>query len=137
MVDAKKEEFEAAMKRENSHCQWNKLGIVFATFFAICIGQMLRGSVKAPSLINLSRCGTAGWSIFLFIIVLCSSLAWKGLSIARREHEEVVRLGLPEGKGDIDWTSFNKCRLVLTLAFLGGVFAGGLGAGGGVVYSWI
>ena len=66
--------------KEQTHMQWDKLWIVFATSVVIFLASLIRGSKKFPSILGISKCSFADVVLLLLILLLCGLLTRRALS---------------------------------------------------------
>jgi uncharacterized membrane protein YfcA len=95
--------------------------------------NLLRGTPKLPSLINIDKCGTLDWSIllgFMAFAISCTVLATtkvkKNQALKRKLDGELL-------KGTVNFSG-NSLYVLLIGSFAGGICAA-LGLGGGVVFN--
>lgn len=95
--------------------------------------NLMRGSKKNPSIINIQKCGTLDWALLFGAIIFYVGVFYTNvLRVQRQEHiKKVAKVGVHEG--DI---SFEGDQLLkLAFAGVGGGLASAVGLGGGVVFN--
>jgi uncharacterized membrane protein YfcA len=94
---------------------------------------MMRGSKKNPSIINITKCGTLDWGLFMGFILINIAVFYAQVVRVQREEQikKVTKIG--RGKSDIEFSGNTLKKLVLVS--LAGGFVGAVGLGGGIVFN--
>ena len=82
----------------------------------------------------MERCSAPDFVTIAGILFACLAMSWLALRHVCEEHQLAQALDVPGAPSDIDWSSSSKYRLV-ALGFVGGLLAGWLGMGGGILYN--
>lgn len=124
----------AVVARESSNlANWKCHIMCFCLLACVFVVNMMRGSKKNPSIINIQKCGTLDWTLFLGSIIFYVLVFYMNvLKIQASEQiKKITKIGYFES--DFEYKGFSLFKLVL--ASIGGGFAGAVGLGGGVVFN--
>ena len=96
--------------------------------------NLIRGSPKNESIIEMDTCGAASWSILVGIILLCGLVTWYNVRQVRREMLIKKAFGALCAS-DIDVLDRNTLIYILIMSFIGSFLGNALGLGGGFIYN--
>lgn len=133
----KEEKFlEVLLHREGSHLlQWRKHLQAFASIIFSLLINFLRGSKRAPSIIEgFERCSGLDWGMFALFILISMSLTVLGVIVNRREQALKEKVGKGLVPTDIRFKGVQLAQLIFG-AFIGGWVGGALGLGGGSIFN--
>lgn len=94
--------------------------------------NLMRGSSRNPSIINIAKCGALDWMLFTSFIVMCVSICY--LQVRRVQQNEEVKKLTNIGTHKSDMLYSGNSLVWLILAGIGGGLAGAVGLGGAVVF---
>ena len=97
------------------------------------VDNLLEGSKKLGSIINIEKCGKYFWGIFFIFVFFC--LGFTKLFYKRVKDEAPPKYNIDELKLEFDITSpevEKKITKIVFYCFLAGVVSGMLGIGGGI-----
>jgi uncharacterized membrane protein YfcA len=94
----------------------------------------LRGTGKKPSVIGVTKCDTVDHTLFILLIVSGLIVTIISVVILKKEYNYKVKVGYKFTPGDFECTTKNSFKLPL-IAFTGGLIAGGLGIGAGLIFN--
>lgn len=111
---------------------WKTHLVCFCLLLLSFVVQLLRGSSKAPSIINIQQCGVIDWTIFgAFIAILLCVFYMQVLRV--QGNEEVKKITGIGKQSDFEFTGGSLTTLCLVSLF--GGFCSSIGLGGGIVYN--
>jgi uncharacterized membrane protein YfcA len=95
--------------------------------------NLIRGSAKNPSIVNLQKCGVVDWSIFWGFIVMACFLSY--LSVQRVKEEDRIKRAVKVGvcKSDLVFDRATTTKVIL--GGIGGGLCSAVGLGGGVAFN--
>lgn len=124
----------AIVARESSNtANWRCHVMCSCLLACVFVVNLMRGSKKNPSIINIQKCGSLDWTLFLGSVIFYVLVFYMNvLRIQQSEHiKKVTKIGYFSTDFEYKGTSLFK----LVLASIGGGFAGAVGLGGGVVFN--
>lgn len=95
--------------------------------------NLMRGSSKNPSLINIKKCGLIDCLIFTSFIAFNITVTYLQVTRVQREQNIMIHTHIGISNSDILYTGSSLLKIVL--ASIGGGLAGAVGLGGGVVFN--
>lgn len=126
---------------ETQPIKWAKIRIMAELLFILIIDQFVEGSSKVKSVFNLKKCSMY-WVISAFIFsALCLYITLKIIDYIKREKrlgdlfEKTLLKKISQGDESfsVAKSSDSQLRSVMLNAFIGGIIAGMLGIGGGMI----
>ena len=80
------EQLDNLLEDEKSHArQWRKHMLAIFVISVSLLVNMLRGSKRTPSIIEIEKCGQLDWTIFISYILISIMLSLIGVAINKRE----------------------------------------------------
>lgn len=98
----------------------------------LLLTNLMRGSSKNPSIINIQKCGGLDWFLFSSFIMMCVAVCY--LQVRRVQNNERLKEITNIGTHKSDIKYHGNSLVILLLAGVGGGFAGAVGLGGAVVF---
>ena len=103
--------------------------------FVLVLMNIALPTKSKPSPIGMLMCTPGYWIIQIAFLVFCGLMAWVSVFIVRKEQDLKLKHG-KIGMTDSDIIFTNRNVLILcVLGFCGGLTAGAIGLGGGVIYN--
>jgi len=122
------------MKRERSRFPLKKLIIVWIILIAYILTAIFRPSDKSSSIVGVEKCSIMDWGLICIFSVFCIAMTAVSIFILQRENKKKKEINFPFMKTDIVW-NLKKLVLLSGKCSFGGLFAGLLGLGGGVIFN--
>ena len=120
---------------EGGHLQWKKQGLNLGLLVFLILMNLCLGSSSQKSIIGIHVCDGAYWGIYAAFLALCVISTFLAIYLAKTEQALKLRHGnINIVASDIKFT-FRKIVTVTSCGFCGGLIAGALGLGGGVIYN--
>ena len=95
--------------------------------------NLIRGSKKNPSIVNMRKCSAADWIIFSSFLVITALVSLTQIRRLQREEEIKKRTKVGLCKSDISYKG--KQIIQLAVCSIGGGLASAVGLGGGIVFN--
>jgi uncharacterized membrane protein YfcA len=95
--------------------------------------NLVRGSSKNPSIVNINKCGALDWSIFFGAIITYVAICY--INVLRVQYTESIKklTNIGTHKTDISYSGTSLMKLLGSA--IGGGFCGAVGLGGGVAFN--
>ena len=96
--------------------------------------NLIRGSPKNDSIVDLDKCGAVSWILLAFFIILCLLVIWYNVVKVRQE----LRLKKKYNEtcaSDIDLSSNRILFKMLTFSFLASFIGQAMGLGGAFIFN--
>jgi uncharacterized membrane protein YfcA len=123
------------LEAEKSHsAQWKKHMLAIFVISVSLLVNMVRGSKRTPSIIDIEKCGELDWSIFGGYIVISIALSFVGVAINKREQNLKQKVGRGMVQSDLQYDG-KPLFYLMVFAFIGGWVSGAFGLGGGSVFN--
>ena len=121
-------------KKEMSHWDYEKLTPMVIVIILLVVQNIVRGTVRTPSIVGISLCSTPYWMVYalFFVVVLLITLSISKKEMKDCAHKKLMHYHFAEG--DFKWGKSETLYLVIE-CFIGGVLAAIVGVGGGVIFS--
>jgi hypothetical protein len=123
------------VKAEESHFQWEKWLINTILIVVLILMNLSLPSKTRESPIGITKCSPLYWAIQTSFILFCGLLLFVAVRTLKGEQGLKIKYGnINIVDSDIVLTRRNLTILIL-LGFMGGMIAGALGLGGGVIFN--
>jgi len=97
--------------------------------------NLAKPTKSRPSPIGMGLCSVSYWAMYSSLIIFCALMTVIAIYITKKEQNLKIKYGrVGMADSDIIFSKQNLLRL-LCLGFFGGLIAGALGMGGGVIYN--
>jgi len=123
------------VEKEAGHWQWEKQVMNMSMLALLILMNLVLGSSSKKSIIGIKSCSPAYWTVFSAFLVICILMTALAVWIAKREQALKIKYGKVNlVESDILLTKKSVASIVM-LGFAGGLIAGALGLGGGVIFN--
>ena len=103
--------------------------------FILVLVNLAKPTKSRPSPIGMELCSVSYWAMYSGLIIFCALMTVIAIYITKKEQNLKIKYGRV-GMADSDIVFTKKNLLILLcLGFFGGLVAGALGMGGGVIYN--
>lgn len=127
--------------QEDQPIRWNKIRLMAELLGLMIIDQLLEGSSKIDSLLGITRCSLPWFIVFMTFCLLCYLISVSFVQAIKDEQalsdlfDSVLMKKIhTEDEGFvIAKSSDDQITRITYIAFIGGIAAGMLGIGGGIV----
>jgi hypothetical protein len=125
----------ALVKSEEGNFQWKKWLINISLISFLVLMNLSLPSKTRPSPIGITKCSVSYWVVQFSFILFCLLMALLAIRMLKSEQELKIKYGsINLVESDILLNKSNIMILVV-LGFMGGLIAGALGLGGGVIFN--
>ena len=96
--------------------------------------NLIRGSPKNDSIVDLDKCGASSWILLGSFIILCLLVIWYNVKVVRKELILKKKYNATCAS-DMDLTSNRILIKMLVFSFLAAFFGNALGLGGAFIFN--
>ena len=96
--------------------------------------NLIRGSPKNDSIVDLDKCGAPSWLLLAGFIILCLLVIWYNVKVVRKELSLKKKYNAT-CPSDIDLSSNRILTKMLVFSFLAAFFGNALGLGGAFIFN--
>ena len=123
------------VKAEESHWQWEKWLINTILIVVLILMNLSLPTKTRESPIGITKCSPLYWTMQVGFILFCGLLLFVAVKILKGEQDLKIKYGnINIVDSDILFTRKNL-TILIWLGFMGGMIAGALGLGGGVIFN--
>ena len=110
----------------------DKYGYILLSFFGLVFITLIKGSDNTPSVIRIANCSYQYWIIYLCFVPFCIFVTFQISKVVNKEYNYRLSINYPYHSTDIQWSN-HILHLYPLYGLAGGILAGVLGIGGGLV----
>jgi hypothetical protein len=123
------------VERESGHKQWEKQLINFSVLASLILMNLFMGSRSTKSIVGIANCSGGYWALWGGFLVICGLVTVWVVHRARQEQHLKKKYGnINLVKSDLIFDA-KTITIIVCLGFFGGLLAGALGLGGGVIFN--
>jgi uncharacterized membrane protein YfcA len=117
---------------ENNPLRWSRIKILIVFLLITLVDQILEGNSRLPSLLGIAKCSGIFWIFFISYCVISYYSVKYAFSTAYLNYNYKKTVSPNEEISNFEVIGKNINKIVI-LTFLGGIVAGMLGIGGGMI----
>lgn len=128
-----REELKEVIRLENTHWNFDKIKYLWITLALLVLNVLLRGGKFTRSIIGIEQCSATYWLILLAFVIYCVIVTVIIIRKLKKENALKEKYGYKFHSSEIHLSTHNCVKLSI-IALIGGMAAGGLGIGGGMIF---